>query len=336
MKNEVLKIDSNDYGIDKKQANELIGNLPQIKSERSILEGQFDSIIKMDIKEKDTHIEAKKLRLLIQKNRTQGINIWHKTTKDYFLKGGQFVDAIKRKEAAINERMESDLLDIEKYAANQEIERLNKLQQDRVLRLSKYDDDAHIKRLSEMDEDVWIAYFESKKKEHFERIELEKKEEKDRLEKLESERIERDRIRLENIQLKKDRDAQIKREELDRIEREKVATERKVQEEKKQAKIDAELKKEREESEQLRLQEVAKLKKVEDELEAKGVKEQKLKDESEARIQAELKKGDAAKFEDLINDLGELKTKYVFKASKNKKMYSDVSLLIDKIINHIT
>jgi len=52
-------------------------------------------------------------------------------------------------------------------------------------------------------------------------------------------------------------------------------------------------------------------------------------------LEAELNKGDAAKVKDLIADLESLKTKYSFKSAKNKKMYSDVNLLIDKVINHI-
>lgn len=45
--------------------------------------------------------------------------------------------------------------------------------------------------------------------------------------------------------------------------------------------------------------------------------------------------GDKEKVKDLINDLSSLKEKYIFESDKNIKMYSDVNLLIDKIINHI-
>jgi hypothetical protein len=52
-------------------------------------------------------------------------------------------------------------------------------------------------------------------------------------------------------------------------------------------------------------------------------------------LQSELNKGDADKVKDLINDLKNLKIKYVFKSEKNQKMYQNFSLLIDGVINFI-
>jgi len=139
---------------------------------------------------------ARDLRLLIQKNRTQGIMIWHKTTKDFFLRGGQFVDAIKRKEVAVNERMENGLEEIEKYAEIQKKERLEKLQNDRAEKLSKYIEDAYERNLASMDEDVWKAYFSTKKQEYEDRIAAEKKAEEERKENERLDKIENTR-RLE-------------------------------------------------------------------------------------------------------------------------------------------
>lgn len=87
---------------------------------------------------------------------------------------------------------------------------------------------------------------------------------------------------------------------------------------------EAKLKKERKEKQ-----------KVEAELKAKLEAERKAELAEEARFQSELNKGDSAKVKDLINDLNVLKNKYQFKSVKNISMYSDVSVLIDKIINHI-
>lgn len=113
-KNE-LTVNPVEFGIEENQANEMIGNLPQIKNERIVFETQYNEIIQMDIENSQTSKKARELRLLIQKNRTQGINVWHKNAKDYFLKGGQFVDAIKRVEVEVNERMETALEEIEKH-----------------------------------------------------------------------------------------------------------------------------------------------------------------------------------------------------------------------------
>lgn len=313
MKNEIIKIDSKEFGIKEQKAKELMGNLPQLKKERDVLETQFNEIIKLDIKDLETSKKAKSLRLLIQKNRTQGINIWHKTTKDFFLRGGQFVDAIKRKEIAVNERMESQLEEIEKHFENLEKERLEKLQIERVNLISEYVEDAAERDLKSMDLDVWNAYFEAKKKEHFDRIQAELQAEKERVEKEKAEKAEQERIKKENERLKKEAE---EKERLAKIEAEK------------QAKIEAELKAkaeaERKEKER-----------IEKELQAKKEAEQKAIEDEKKRIQAELNKGDSAKVNDLIADLEALKTKYSFKSEKNKKMYSDTCILIDKVINHI-
>ena len=110
-----LATEATQYGIEPSKAANIIGNLPQITSERDQFVSQYDHIIKLDIEDPNTSKLARELRLRIRDNRTKGIAVWHKTTKDYFLKGGQFVDAIKRKEEAVNVRMEEALEEIEKY-----------------------------------------------------------------------------------------------------------------------------------------------------------------------------------------------------------------------------
>lgn len=104
---------------------------------------------------------------------------------------------------------------------------------------------------------------------------------------------------------------------------------------KERAEYEAKLKAEREAKEKMEREEKAKREKLEAELKAKEEAEQKAKEEEAARLQAELNKGDVAKVKDLIADLEALKTKYTFKSAKNKKMYEDVSTLIDKVVSHI-
>jgi hypothetical protein len=129
---DLILAEAKEFNIEPSQAQELLANLPQIKSERDLLEAQFSEVIKMDIDLADTAKAARELRIMIQKNRTQGILLWHKNAKEFFLRGGQFVDAIKRKEVAINERMESDLELIEKHAEIKEAERKEKLRIERT------------------------------------------------------------------------------------------------------------------------------------------------------------------------------------------------------------
>lgn len=102
--------------------------------------------------------------------------------------------------------------------------------------------------------------------------------------------------------------------------REKAIAEQERMRKEAQAKIDAE-KKERE--------------RVEAELRAKAEAEAKAKAEEEARMEAELSKGDKEKFQDFINDLEALKTKYTFKSKKFQTAHSAGLELINKTINYL-
>lgn len=126
-----MPVNPKEFGIAEKTAEGLMGNLPQIKTERDILSKQYDEIVLLDVDDPDTSKKARELRLRIRDNRTKGIEVWHRTTKDFFLKGGQFVDAIKRKEVEVNNRMEETLEKIEKHFELKEQKRLQDLREAR-------------------------------------------------------------------------------------------------------------------------------------------------------------------------------------------------------------
>jgi colicin import membrane protein len=135
---EITTVNPSEYGIAENKASELVGNLPLIKAERDLLSQQYNNVVLLDIEDAATSKIARELRLKIRDNRTKGIDVWHKTTKDFFLKGGQFVDAIKRQEVAVNERMEKNLENIEKYFENLEKERRAQLNAERISELEPF------------------------------------------------------------------------------------------------------------------------------------------------------------------------------------------------------
>lgn len=145
-----------------------------------------------------------------------------------------------------------------------------------------------------------------------------KKEREELQAKLDAERLEREK--QAKIEAEKRAAEQFKKDEAARIEREAL-----------QAKLNSE-KLEREKAELKARQEVEKLAA---ELKAKQDAEIKAKVDEDARVQAELNKGDADKITDLINDLEALKTKYSFKSDKNKKMLVNVVDLLCKVIAFI-
>lgn len=316
MKTEVVNYEikdlANEFGVNESKATELTGGLSLVIKERKPLIEEFEEVSKLEITNENIPL-FKALRNKIVKHRTQGINKWHTKNKEFFLAGGKFVDAIKRKEVAINEAMEEKLKEAENYFDNLEKERLAKLQSERVALISEYLEGADERDLSNMDDDVWETFLSTKKKAHFDKIEAEKQEEILR----ESERIEREkeneRIRKENEVLRKKAE---EKERLDKIEREKKEQER-IETEKKQN------------AERLRIE------KLEAEIEAKKEAERKEEAEREAKVQAELSKGDSDKINDLILDLQSLKEKYHFKSESNVKMIENVKILIDKTINYI-
>jgi len=298
---EIQTVNPSEYGIAENQASELIGNLPQIKAERSLLEEQYNKVILLDIEDPATSEQAKKLRLLIRDNRTKKINTWHETTKAFFLKGGQFVDAIKRKEVAVNEQMEETLEKIEKHFENLDKERKLKLNTDRVAFLEP--SNAFVPmglNFGEISEDEFYKIlngaklqFEQQQKEAAEAEEKRIADAKIEAERIEKQRIENERLKAEADKREKEIEAERKKqadilakqkEEADKIAKEESEKQAKIQAEK-----DAELKRERDAKEKLEAELQAK-KDTEAKAEADRLAEEKRKqDEAAALAKAPIK-----------------------------------------------
>lgn len=289
---QVTIIDAKQYGIEETKANELIGNLPQIQSERLVLEQQYKDVIELDIEDLNTSKIAKELRLKIVKNRTQGIGVWHKTTKDFFLKGGQFVDAIKRKEEAVNIQMEETLEAIEKHAENKEKERLELLQQERLKKIEPFLENTFGLDLANMSDEMFENFLLGSKSKHEAKIEAER---------LEAERIEKERlaeierqkaIEAENLRLKKE--AEEKEKALEKERKEQAEKEAKLK-----AENEAKIKTEQEKQAKERAEAEAKLKtereakeKLEAEIESKKQAEEKAEKERLDKIEADKKEAE--------------------------------------------
>jgi len=323
MKTELATIVPSEFGLDELQAQQITSGMDQILSEREELSKMYSKVIMLPIEEENIP-KFKELRLKIRDNRTKGIEAWHKTNKEFYLRGGQFVDAIKRKEVEVNARMEANLQENETYFERIEAERIAKLQNERANALLKLEVENIPTDLGSMQDDVYEAY-ESLAKEKFKaKKAAEKKAEEEQIAAEKAEQEERIRIAKENEALRKQYEEDQKARKL---ELEQAAAERKKAEEKaakEKAKLEAEIKAEKE-----------KKAKLEAELKAKKQAEEEEIREAEERNQLELSKGDSEKVQDLIADLTKLKSKYEFKSAKNIKMYSDVSTLLDKVINYI-
>ena len=283
----------------------------------------------------DLSLKAKRLRLDVAQVRIETGKLKDKQKEKIKIEDKAIMAIHNILVWAVSEK-EDKLKAIEKDAEIKEQKRLEALQLERVKIMLPYIEDAENRNFSEMEEDVFQAYFTTKKQAHLDLIEAEKKAEADRIAKEKKEAEERKRIEAENAKLKAEREANEKKAEAERKERNKLEAERLAKEaeaEKERlrvfniskAKHEAELKIERDKAAKLEAENLATQKALEDAEKAK-----------EARLQAELNKGDAEKVKDLISDLTALKTKYTFKSKTNQKMFVSVCGLIDKVLTYIS
>ena len=339
MENAVTIIDPKEFGLKEENANKMVSGLNPIIEERSALEQIYAIVIKKELTP-ELLKEARELRLKIRDNRTKGIEVWHKTTKDYFLKGGQFVDAIKRKENVVNELMEAKLSEIEKYFENIEAERIKALHTERAEKLKPFGYEIGATNFGLMDDNMFNAILVGAEKTHKDKLELEAKIEADRIEKERLEAEEREKQRIENERLKAENEAKEKQLAAERIEAEKKQAELK-------AKADAEL------AEQKRIADIEAKKqadiiaaqklesdKLAAELKAKADAEAKEKqakiDEENKRIADEkkaAKQPDKEKLRSVAMQVNELKNILPeMKTEEGKKVLESIKGLLDKVI----
>lgn len=191
MNMEVVKYE--EFGLDEQKAKEITKDLPQIIKERDVLVSQYNEILKLDIDDPETAKMASELRRLIKNNRTKGFEDWRRVNKEYFLRGGQFVDAKAKLEIAENKRMEEALEQVEKRQEIIEAKRIEKLNQERIELISPYLEDVTGLDLGSMQNDVFEAYLTAKKNAHEAKIEAERKAEEERLEAERKEKLYNDR-----------------------------------------------------------------------------------------------------------------------------------------------
>ena len=360
MDNKLVK--AADFGLTTEKGTMIEQEFAVVSTEQAGLIEIYSSILKKELN-KETEEEARVLSNKLSKLNASNNKI-HKSQKAFYLAGGKFCDALKNKNRDIIQEMQDRLGEIKNYSKNLRLAEIAKLEDERLLALEKCECEVIPQQLGEMSNDVWEAYITSQQKAFEDKKAAEVEAEKQRLAKIEEDRKEQIRIRKENEALKleaekkekkrlkeekerqrlakieADKQAKIKadyeakiqaeKDRLAKIEEEKETARLKAENlaKKKQAEYEAKIKAEQDKAAKIEAERIAE---IEAQKQAKLVAEQ----EAEAQMQRELSKGDSAKFKDLNNDLETLKTKYEFKSAKNKKMYTDVSILIDKVIAHI-
>lgn len=172
------------FGIEPAKAKEMTSGLSITLSERLVLENAYVDVIGLEITTENLST-FKELRLKIMKNRTQGLTKWKEKEKSFYLAGGNFIQSIYNKEVAVNEQMESKLLEAEKFFENQEKAKALALNEARKDRLMPYVIDTLGLDFSEFSDEDFDDYLLGKKT----RFENEAKERKEAEEKAEAERL---------------------------------------------------------------------------------------------------------------------------------------------------
>ena len=337
MKNQVVKIEAPELSlIEESKAAKIKATFEPMVIMLEGFEESYNDVIKeaQEAITLEVTSKAKRLRLDIGKVRIQTAKL-KDTEKEEYKRAANAIQGVHNVIVWAVADKESKLKEIEDHFATLETERLKSLQVERVNLLSQYVQDAQERNLSSMEDDVWDAYLAAKKQSHIDLIAAEKQAEADRVERIEADKKERLRIEAENEQLRKEA---VERERVAKIEREKLEKEAQLRNEQARKEHQARVAKEKAENEARKLAANAELNKrlaLEAQLAAKEQAEIEAVEQEAARVQSELNKGDADKVTDLKNDLAALKSKYNFDSVKNKTMYKEVGLLIDKIINHI-
>lgn len=333
--NQIVKINPSDYGLEEQKAKQISEMFKPMLEKMESLESEFNEVAKMEIS-KETCDKARELRLKYVKVRT-GTKKIHEELKAFYLQGGRFVDGWKNAQLMASQGIEEKLTAIERHYENLELERIAKLSEERASELFKYleSEDLLPDGLGQMPDDVWNNYLTGAKANYKARKEAERKAEEERIAREKAEAEERERIRLENIKLKKEAEERERKEKAEAEKRERAEAARLKKEAEEQAAREEKERKDREAFELKLKKEREEREKAESELQAKREAEEKAAAEERTRKEAELNKKDAAKVSDLVSDLEGLKSKYLFKSKKNQKMYSDVGILIDKVVNHI-
>lgn len=200
---EIVKLDHSEYGLKDSTASAIKAQFKPMLDKMEELEGEYNEVLELDLEDPETATRAKALRLKYVKVRTGTAEI-HKKQKEFYLKGGRFVDGWKNAQLMASNGKEEALMNIEKHQENLEKERLAKLKAKREEEISPYVDEMTGISLELMEEDVFQAFLSAKKKQHEDKLAAEKKarEEREAREKKEAE--ERERQRKENVRLKRE------------------------------------------------------------------------------------------------------------------------------------
>lgn len=182
---ELVKISAKEFGIPENKAKEISKMFKPMLDKMVALENEFNEIQQTNMSP-ELCKKARELRLRYVRVRTGTAEI-HKELKDFYLKGGRFVDGWKNAQLMASQGVEKKLSEIENYYELQEQKRISDLQEERAAELEEIGSDFIPDNLGTMEPKIWENYLlgqteairirkEAETKAEIERIEKERRE----------------------------------------------------------------------------------------------------------------------------------------------------------------
>jgi colicin import membrane protein len=165
----LIQINPTDYGLTSETAANIAAQFKPMLDKMTELEDEFNRVAGMPLGEPSTEQAAKVLLQQYVKVRT-GTAAIHKEQKDFYLKGGRFVDGWKNAQLFASQGKEDALQKIVNHRAIMEQQRIERLQVERIELVRPYIEDLTGLDLGRMPQDVFEAYLSAKVKAHEDRI----------------------------------------------------------------------------------------------------------------------------------------------------------------------
>lgn len=159
----IVQIKPEDFGLTSETAANIAAQFKPMLAKMEELEDEFNEVVKMPMGEPSTEKAAQALLRKYVKVRT-GTAAIHKKQKDFYLKGGRFVDGWKNAQLMASHGKEEKLERIVNYRKELEAQRIQKLQEERAELIAPYVDDTTALDLGRMSEETFQTYLTGAKK----------------------------------------------------------------------------------------------------------------------------------------------------------------------------
>jgi hypothetical protein len=259
VENALVIVNPTDYGLQATEASKVESVFLPMIAKMNELETEFNEVLALPV-EPTTIQKAHELRLKYVKVRTGTAEI-HKSAKEYYRKGGLFVDAWKNAQAFASQGKEQKLEEIEKHFERLEAARKAKLKDERLVKLQGLCEAPEMYPVQDMSQPAFEQLLSGLTLAKQQKEDAERKAEEDRIAKEKAEAAERERIRAENDRLKAeakererlakeehDRQEKIIAEERAMAEAEKKASEEKLRKERLAAQARADIERQKQEA----------------------------------------------------------------------------------------